>query len=89
MDFLAQKEEGIQNVFEEGKEKIALFTKTADYGKVLSGLVISAGISLGGGSLIVQVLKSDSSKLNSEWATVNLITCLFWLNFPRHATIST
>lgn len=64
MIFLAEKEAGINTVFEEGREKIASILQSSDYSTILGNLIVSAGVSLGGGNLTVKVTKADSSKVN-------------------------
>lgn len=64
MTFLAEKEAGIDTVFEEGKKNIASILQSSDYPNILGNLIVSAGVSLGGGNLAVKVTKADSSKIN-------------------------
>ena len=64
MSYLSEKESGISTVFEEGKKKIATLLQTSDYGSILSDIIVSAGVSLGGGNLMVSLSKADQSKIN-------------------------
>ena len=64
MSFLAEKEAGINTVFEEGKKKIASLLQSSDYSNILGNLIVSAGVSLGGGNLKIKVTKAVSSKVN-------------------------
>jgi vacuolar-type H+-ATPase subunit E/Vma4 len=64
MKYLSEKEKGVNDVFSEGKEKLKALTQTPEYSNILSELIISAGVSLGGGNLTVNLLKSDVSKVN-------------------------
>ncbi len=63
MTFLAEKEAGINAVFEEGKKTIASLLQSPDYPSILANLIVYAGVSLGGGNLTVNVTKADSSKV--------------------------
>lgn len=63
MKFLAEKENGINVVFEEGKKHLEQLIQAQDYNSILSKLIVSGGCSLEGGNLIVNLLKSDSSKV--------------------------
>ena len=65
MNYLKEKEVGIDNVFNEGKEKIKSLLQTSEYNTILNNLILSAGVALGGGAISVSVLKSDSSKVNT------------------------
>ena len=64
MTFLAEKESGITAVFEEGKKKIVTLVQSSEYGTILGNLIVSAGITLGGGNLTLTVAKADASKVN-------------------------
>lgn len=64
MSFLAEKEAGITTVFEEGKKKIAALVQSSEYGTILANLILSAGITLGGGNLNLTLAKADTSKVN-------------------------
>ena len=66
MAFLSEKENGITEVFEEGRKKVSALLQSSDYGNILANLIVSAGVSLGGGNLIVSVTKADASKVNTS-----------------------
>ena len=66
MTFLSEKEAGITAVFEEGKKKLSTLLQSSDYGTILANLIVSAGVSLGGGNLTVSVSKADVSKVNAS-----------------------
>lgn len=65
MSFLDEKEAGITSVFDEGKKKLATLAQSSDYPTILSELIVSAGISLNGGKLVISVSKADASKVNA------------------------
>ena len=66
MNLLGEKEKGISSVFSEGKQKIKSFTQTNEYNNILAQLIVSAGVSLDGGELTINLLSSDSSKVNTN-----------------------
>ncbi len=66
MSYLAEKENGITAIFEEGKKQIASVVQSSDYATILSNLIVSAGVNLGGGELVVSVPKNDTSKVNTS-----------------------
>ena len=66
MSYLSEKEKGITSVFEEGKKKVADLLKSADYTTILGNLIVGAGSSLGGGKLIITLIKVDASKVNTN-----------------------
>ena len=65
MTFLDEKEAGIKSVFEEGRKKVVSVAQSSEYPKILSDLIVSAGVSLNGGNLVVSVTKADASKVNA------------------------
>lgn len=63
MEFLNSKEQGIDIVFEEGKEKLKALVSSNEYNAVLNKMIVSGAVALSGGKLTINLLKSDSSKV--------------------------
>ncbi len=62
-EILQKKEEEITKTFTSAKEELKKFVSKPAYTKVLSSLIVEAGIAIGGGNLLVKARKADKAKL--------------------------
>lgn len=61
---LKDKEQFIQKTFDLAFEELKKLTSSSDYPHILTSLVTDAGVSLGGGDLIVKVREADFRLIN-------------------------
>lgn len=62
-EILQKQEEEIAKAFDIAKKELTNFHKKEAYNKVLTALIVEAGIALGGGTLLVKFRKEDKNKV--------------------------
>lgn len=66
MRLLAAKEKGVDKVFEAGVAELRSLVQTPTYAEILGKMIVSAGVALAGGDLLVSLRSEDKTKVNPE-----------------------
>jgi len=66
MEYLAAREETIDELIVEAKTKLQKFSASKEYGTFLQKIAVESGISIGGGSFVLEMRKEDNTHFSGD-----------------------